>query len=179
MNLTNWPTGNSPSAGPCGRLIDNAIAQGVTDGDRYLIRRATNGVSLGLGTDANIFGLRDDVIALAKGPPDVICIWLGANDANNQTEYDAYIATTGLRRVLTLLRYEFPTSTLMLLGEETGDPTVTYALLDEIKTHKQQMASEFGWCRYVDMAGIDLVDDIHPPPTIVTISPRTTPRRCG
>lgn len=161
--LTNYPTGNSPGQGMLPYLVEEAIAQGAVDGDRYIIRRATNGVTLvNPGTDTNLAGIRDDVTALGVGDPDVLIIWLGANDAQTQAEYDAVAADTGLLRLVRLARAEFPDTAILLMGEETGDPTVTYPFVDELNTLRAAVAAAVPFCAYVSIAGVDLTDDIHP-----------------
>lgn len=162
-NAANYPTGNSPGQGMLPYLVEEAIAQGAVSGDRYIIRRATNGATLGSTTDANIAGLRDDVAALGVGDPDVICVWLGANDAQDTTERDQYTASTGLERVVRLLREEFPDSVILLMGERTSDSGQYPHIADgTIEAEKQSLAAAFPYVRYVDPTSVDLADAIHP-----------------
>lgn len=160
--LTNYPTGNSPGQGMLPYLVEEATDQGAIDGDRYIIRRATNGITLvNPGTDTNLAGIRDDVTALGMGDPDALIIWLLANDAQTQAEYDAVVADTGLLRTVLVARAEFPNTPIFLMGEETGDEGV-YPFLAALNMHKQAVAAVVPFVRYVPIVGVDRTDDIHP-----------------
>lgn len=141
VNSATWPATTSPGCSGMPWAVADAVARGATDGNRYIIRRSTPGISIGSNPDSLLGLARDDVNTLALGAPDLVVIWLGANDAQTQAELDAYRARNGIWRLAALARAEFPGAVIALMGERTTD-AINYPFIDDGQIHQAKLAAK-------------------------------------
>lgn len=158
-NITTWPANTT---GTMSALIDQAIAQGATSGNRYLIRRATNGSGIGATQVSHLAGLRDDVTALAVGDPDVLLWFLGANDAQDDAEVNAFRAYSGFERHIIQTRHEFPTTPILLVRQNSNDAVNYPGIVDgRILAEQRELVAAYPLVRLVDYV-YSRTDGIHP-----------------
>jgi lysophospholipase L1-like esterase len=161
---TPFPAGTTPAVGPTAYLMleADAFARPAT-GTKWLIRCSTNGRAMGAtGFDLDV-GDAITAVAARGEDPDLIVLWMGANDAQSADEYALYSGVHGLIRIVRMLRYEYPSAVIVLMGERTSDAgTYPYIADGSIEAHKQAVAAQFPYVYYVSAAAVSLTDAIHP-----------------
>lgn len=162
-----YPAGTTPGVGMVPYLIEesNAFTRPAT-GTRWVARCATNGRAMGAtGFDVDA-GDAFTSIAARGADPDLIILWMGANDAQTAAEYELYSGVNGLIRIVRMLRYEYPNAVLVIMGERTTDSGVYPYIADgSIEAHKQAVAAQFPYTYYVSAtspSNVALADTIHP-----------------
>lgn len=161
-NTDPFPVGTTPAVGPVPYLMaeSDAFVRPAT-GTRWVVRCSTNGRAMGgTGFDVDV-GNAIGAVAARGVDPDLIVLWMGANDAQTAAERLLYTGVHGLRRIIQMCRYEWPNAVIALLGETTSD-VGSYPELATINTHKQALAAEHPYVYYVDAEGIGKADSIHP-----------------
>lgn len=166
VNSGTWSATTNPGCSGMPWAVNDAINRGAIDGNRYIIRRSTPGIFIGQNPDDLLALARDDVNTLALGGPDLVVIWLGANDAQTQAELDLYRSRAGILRLVWLARQEFPTAVIALMGERTTDAgAYPFIADDQINVAKQAAVAKIPFCVYISAtspSNIGLTDTIHP-----------------